>query len=246
MPKDVKLKVDPSTAPAVKNPDAAAVLKAAAAHVGLDLEALLDLVVDGGYVDDAFARNTPALTEQFTLEDLGGAMAAVLHNQPGSRRAEFYEGLSPTAQKALVTVLASRGYGIETIALDLQLEVGAVMRTVNEHADALGSQVVGLRMNTIAGHLQLAKDRAQAIEQTKGNGRALWAIEKEFLQSLQSLGVVDRAAHKFDHEHTVTFGAQKKAEIDAMVAMQLKMVQAQEEMKMIDAEITDAVPEVNG
>ncbi len=176
------------------------------------------------------------------LADLGGRMAAALQAEPKTSRAEFYQGLAPKAKTALVVVLHSRGFPSEVIASDLGLNVHDVLKTTSAYADELGAQVVGMRLNTIAGNLLLAKDRAQAAELAAGNGKAAFSIEKDFVKLLQDLGVVDRAAHKFEHEHTVNYDDEKAREIDAMLELERKKEAAHADVKVIEANVVDEIP----
>lgn len=222
----------------IARPDAAAMVQAAAAAAGLTVEQLAELMVDGGFTA---LPPTDELTQRYTLEDLGKRLWSEAQTMLRTKRGEWFHGLLPVQQKALIVMLRDRGFSSFAIANDFQLDPMDVTRTWNKHADELGSQVVGLRLNTIAGQMQLVAERAMEIEMEKGNGRAVWSIEKDRIAILQSLGIVEQAVHKSEVTHKLDDAA--RAEIQALVDLEQKKLAQRESIRVIEAEIFDAPPD---
>lgn len=225
---------------ALGNPDAQALVTKAALAVGLDREKLVDLVVDSGLL------NMPAsdgVTRTYTLLDLGYKLWVEMQSGLTTERAAFYDKLAPAQKIALVVTLRDRGFAPQTIASTFRLKAADVNRTWNEYADDLGAQVVGVRLSTIVGNLQLVAHRAQEGAVQAEDWSLLWKIQKELTQQLQSVGIVDRAVHRVDHEHTHKMDEDQKREIEAMVDLREKQRKREEELKHAEATIVDSVPE---
>lgn len=190
--------------------DAGARLKVAADAAGMTVEQLVNLVADSGHLGTPPSGD--GITEIVSLEDLGKRLHALAASQPKSKRAEWFAGLVPAQQTALVTVLRERGYASSVIAQDFDIGHQQVIEIYNKHADALGANVVNTRLSTIAGHLQLAMERAQHGAAEAGDWSAYWRILKEFTALLQSMGIVDRAAQKVEVDSKVTIGVDEKRE----------------------------------
>jgi hypothetical protein len=79
-----------------------------------------------------------------------------------------------------------------------------------------------------------------AIEQ--GDHRSVWAIEKQFVEILQSIGVVERATHRMEVTHKID--DEQRAEIEKIAELRNKQSRRKlevEEIKQIEAK-GDAVP----
>lgn len=224
--------------PVIASTEAYAKLQAAATHAGLTIEELADLVVDSGV---SALPPSDGVSRRFTLEELGARLWSEMQTRPRSKRAEWFDLLMPIQQRAVIVTLRDRGFSSQVIAQEFDLTPMHVARTWNEHADELGSQVVGLRLNTIAGQMQLVYERAMDIESGKGNGRAMWAMEKERIAVLQSLGIIDSAVHKSEVTHKLDDVA--RDEIAKLVQLEQKRALQLENSQIIDAEVFDVMPE---
>ena len=224
----------------VGDPQAQAKLTAAATAIGVDREALVNLVVDSGLLN---MPPSDGVTRKYTLRDLGYKLWVEMQSFATTKRADFYADLSPAQQTALVVTLRDRGFASQTIAGTFGLKAADVNRTWNEYADDLGAQVVGVRLSTIVGNLQLVADRAQEGAVQAEDFGLLWKIQKELTQQLQSVGIVDRAVHRVDHEHTHKMDEDQMREIDKLVDLREKKRLRGEELKNVDATITDTIPD---
>jgi hypothetical protein len=161
---------------------------------------------------------------------------------PKSDRATWFSELVPMQKTSVIVVLRDHGFRTEVIARDLGVDPSDVMRTWNAYASQLGSQVIGIRLDTIAGQLQLASERAQHMATEQGDHSAYWRIEKEKVEILQSIGVVERAIHRTEVTHKID--DEQKAEIEALVALRNKQGQRKLEIGELTTEAAkgDAIP----
>ena len=226
--------------PSIANPEAVALVEEAADSIGMSLEELTNLVVDGGLTT---LPSSDGIIKKYSLEDLGKRLWGELQVKPKHRRPEWFQELLQPQQIAIIVLLRHRDYPTEVIAREFGVTNLKVARIWNKYADDLGAQVVGLRLNTIAGQMQLTKEKAQKMAHDKGDAKALWAIEKDSIAILQSLGIMDHAAKKI--EHTVKFDDQKIEEIEAIAALRAKQVARKEEIKQIEANVIDERPEID-
>jgi hypothetical protein len=225
--------------PWVANPHALALVQRAAAAVDLDVESLANLMVEGGITA---IPPSDGITGRYTLLDLGTRLWGTMQEQPRPARAQWFGGLTPTQQIAVVVTLREKGFATQVIAQDFHIPMMDVLRIWNEHADNLGAQVVGIRLNTIAGNLQVVAERAQQGAMEKKDWSSMWRIQKELTAVLQSIGIVDRAIHKVEVTHK--FDEQKQAELNALLDLERKQFRRAEEVKLIEAEVVDDVPEI--
>ena len=233
------LSAGPAKAPPwVADPKALEVLGQAARSVGLSVEELANLMVEGGITA---LPPSDGITGRYTLKDLGLRLWGSMQEVPRNQRAAWFEGLVPTQQTAVIVTLREQGFSSQAIAGDFHLDPMDVMRTWNQHSGKLGAQVVGIRLNSIAGNLQLVAERAQQGCMEKGDYSALWRIQKELTHQLQSIGIVDRAIHRVEVTHKV--GSETKAEVDKLVELEEKKRRRAEEVKLIEAKVTDSIPE---
>lgn len=227
-----------SVPPWVADPGAMEKIKKAAGSIGLSVEELANLIVESGV---SALPPSDGVTGTYTLVDLGSRLWATMQSSLQSERAGWFEGLSPTQKTAVIVTLRDRGFSSQAIAGDFKISVFDVTRTWNKHADDLGAQVVGIRLNTIAGNLQIVAERAQHMAVEKGDASALWRIQKEFTAVLQSLGITDRAIHKVEVTHK--FDDQKKTELEGILELERKQARRAEEVKLIEATVVDEVPD---
>lgn len=225
--------------PWVADPKALAKCTKAAQAVGLDLEALANLMVEGGITA---LPPSDGITDRYTLKDLGTRLWGTMQEQPRTARAEWFHGLTETQQTAVIVTLREKGFATQVVAQEFKVDSMDVVRTWNRHADNLGAQVVGIRLNTIAGNLQVVAERAQQGAMEKDDWSAFWRVQKELTAVLQTLGIVDRAIHQVKVTHH--FDDQKKVEFEACLELERKQSRRQEEVKRIEAEVIDTVPEM--
>lgn len=230
-------KVKGSINSALVDPKAKGRLEAAAIAAGLDVEGLVNLVMDSGAVA---LPPSDGVTEAYTIEDLGVQMHAQM---PPTDRAAWFSDLVESQQVALVTLLRARGYSSIVIARDFGMAELAVNKIYSRYADDLGAQVINVRLNTLVGNLQLAAERAGEGAMEKQDWGTYWRIQKEMIALLQSLGIVKQAIRKV--EVAVHFDDQKQAELDAMLELERKQANRREELKRVDATVTDAVPQLS-
>lgn len=195
-----------ATSSALVSADAADKIAKAAGAVGLSAQELVELVSDSGLM----ATPPDGVTEVLSLEDLGARLHNLSCAQPRSQRAAWFAGLVATQQEALLTVLRERGYATAVIAQDYDIDPMTVVNAHNKFADNLGKNVINIRLSTIAGHMQLAMERAQQGAMEKSDWGTYWRIHKEAITLLQTMGVVDRAAQKIEVDNTINIGTQEK------------------------------------
>jgi hypothetical protein len=207
--------------PVVANPLAREQLERAAAAAGLTVQQLADLVFESGVVPPKAADG---VVQRYTLEDLGTRLWGTMQGVPRSDRAAWFAALVPVQKTSMIVVLRDHGFRTETIARDLGISTEDVLRTWNAYAGQLGAQVVGIRLDTIAGQLQLASEHAQQLAIANGDAGTYWKIEKEKIELLQGLGIVDKAIQKVEHTHKID--DQQKAEIEELFKLRQKQQKA--------------------
>lgn len=210
---------------------------------GCTIQELADLVFESGI---APPKTKDGITERYTLEDLGQKLWVTLQQTAKQERGAWFSALLPVQKTAVIVVLRDQGFRTEIIAKDLEVDPADVMRTWNAYASQLGSQVIGLRIDTIAGQLQMASERAQQMAIESGDHNAYWRIEKEKVETLQSIGIVERAIHRV--EHTVKIDDAKKAEIEAIAALRNKQDRRKielVELRQLDGKVEDLPAEVS-
>jgi hypothetical protein len=206
-----------SKPPALANPAAAAQLERAAAAAGLSIQELADLVFEAGVVPPP---TKDGLTARYTLAELGKRLWGAMQTVPKNERGAWFAELAPIQRTSVIVVLRDQGFRTEVIARDLELDPADVMRTWNAYASQLGAQVIGIRLDTIAGQLQLASEKAQQMAAEQGDHRSYWNIEKQKVEMLQSIGIVERAIHRTEVTHKID--DQQMAEIEALAALRNK------------------------
>lgn len=215
-------------------------LSRAASAIGLSLEEMINLVVDSGMVA---LPPSDAITHTFTMEDLGKRMWNLLNQQPTSKKAEWFASLAPAQQKSLLVTLRHNNVSAFKLSEELDLHIMDINRVWNEYADDIGAQVVGTRLTTIAGHLQLVAERCMEGLAKDEAHLSVWKIQKELTGLLQNIGIVDRAAQRVEHSHVLK--DERQAEIQKMIELEKKKQVRTEEIKRIDVTVLDAVPSLD-
>jgi hypothetical protein len=224
-------------------PDAKARLERAAEAIGCTIEQLADLVVDSGALTLPLAADDgKGITQTRTLDDLGQQMWLELSTQSKPERSQWFEDLLPVQKTALIVHLRSEGWSSEVIGKELGRATAWISRIYNEHADDIGAQVVSLRLNTIAGLMQLGAERAQQGLQEAGDWSGYWKVQKDFTKMLQDLGIVDRAVHRIDVTHRVD--EQTRAEVDAMLDLERKRDKRIEEIRQAEFQLVESSPQI--
>lgn len=222
-------------------PDAKARLERAAEAAGLTLAQLVDLVHDSGAL--SVAPDSPdGVTVPLTLKDLGKRMWAELQQIAKPERSAWFHELLPPQQIALVVVVADQGYRSEVIARELGIPATRVREVLDQYADRVGAQVTQLRLTTIAGHVQIAAERAMEGLHRTGDWKAYFGIQKEVVKILQSLGIVDQAIHRVEVTHKMEDNT--KAEIDAMLELERKKQRRLDEINQAGVQQLDTVPKL--
>ena len=225
--------------PLVADPELMAKLRIAAAAIFCDVETLCDMVVDGG-----LKPPRERATQSYTLEDLGKRLWSELQMYARPKRVEWYQKLSEIQQRALIVVLRDHGHSSMAIADEFQIKLERVNKIWNAFCDDLGSQVVGMRLDTIVGQLTLNAERAKHWAAEMKDYSSFWRISSSYVEALQSLGVVDRAIQRVDHRHSVS--TDNMREIEELVQLERKKERRFEEIKLADAAVlsSDKLPQL--
>jgi|ERR671922_1163007 hypothetical protein len=228
---------------ALVDPAAREKLQAAAEAAGLTIAQLADLVRDSGAL--ALPPEAPdGITFTLTLGDLGQRMWGELQKIAVPERTAWFEKLLHPQQIALVTVLAEKGFRPEVIGRELGINPMRVREIKDTYADRVGAQVTQLRLSTIAGHVQLAAERAMSGLQKQEKWKEFWTIQKDMVGVLQSLGIVEQAIHRVEITHKTEDGNAMKAEIDAMIELEKKKLARIEEIQRAQQVSLDSVPQL--
>lgn len=224
---------------ALVDPDATKRVTEAAKAAGFrSVHELIDFIADAGLIG---LPPADGITERYTLEDLGLRLWATMQARPIAKRAEWFHELAEQQQVSLVTVLRNRGFSCNNIARQFEIPERKVRQWWNKHADHLGAQVVGTRLNVIVGELQARAEQSIDELTRLGKPKEAFSVQKDFVGLLQNLGIVERAAQHVHHTHDV--GEQTMQEIESLVAIREKKAAAQERVKSIDAEVIEEPPD---
>lgn len=225
----------PKKTPIIADPEAKAKLIKAAQAINVSIEDLCTLAIQGGSMPP-----TERITQSYTLEDLGKRLWGELQGHPKPLRVQWFEGLTNVQQTALIVVMRDSGVSALAIANEFQITMNSVISAWNRHCDDLGSQVVMMRLETIVGQLTVRAEQATQLAAENGDAGAIWRISKEYVESLQSLSVVDRAIHRVDVNVNHAFGDEQKAEVDALVELERKKEKRFAELKLADATVVES------
>jgi hypothetical protein len=230
-----------TAASALVDPAARQKLELAAEAAGLTLAQLVDLVHDSG------AMSTPpdapdGVTTTLTLGELGKRMWGELQQVLLPHRAAWFQELLEPQQIALVVTLRDEGFRPEIIARELGISSVRVREVHDQYADRIGAQVTQVRLSTIAGHVQLAAERAMEGLKADGDWKGYFAVQRDVVKVLQSLGIVDQAIHRVEVTHKIEDNRQ--AEIEAMLELERKKAKRKLEITVADGTTLDPVPQL--
>jgi hypothetical protein len=226
--------------PMIANPEAGSKLNRAAEAAGVSVQDLADLVFEAGVAPKA---SKDGITQRYTLQDLGERMWAIMQSKPHDERAQWFKALVPVQQTATITVLREAGFRTEVISRELNISPIEVQRIWNAYSSELGVQVVGIRLDTIAGQLQMAAERAQEMAISSGDHSAFWRIQRELVETYQSIGIVDQAIRRVQVTHRMD--DEQKAEIERLIELRNKQSRRQVEILELEnkAEQGDDLPD---
>lgn len=216
---------------------AKATLEKAAAAVDLTLDQLANLVVDSGVLA---ALPQDGLTEQFSLADLGNHLTVSMGQMAKTARPTWFKGLSPVQKAAIVVHLRVNGCSVHAVSQEFVVHPDKVQNIYNEYVDKVGQNTTNVRLTMIVGQMTIVAERAQQGAMQKDDWGTYWRIQKELIANLQSLGVVDKAAHRVEVTHGLADRA--KENIERLASLRMKQHARQREISVVSSETTDAVP----
>ncbi len=217
---------------------ALAKIGAAAKAVGLSTEELVDLVADSGAMALPPADE---LTEQITLSELGVHLRTQLGQLAKPDRPIWFQHLGSVQQGAVVVSLRTHGASTHAVAAEFRIPAIEVQEVYAEHVDKIGQNVTHVRLTTIVGQMQVVAERAQHGAMEKKDWGTYWRIQKDLIANLQSLGIVDKAIQRIEVTHKLA--DRERENIDRLADLRMKQRDRREEIKLVSAEVTDAVPE---
>ena len=203
--------------PSVANPDAVATATKAAEAVGLTLQGLADLLIDNALVS---MPPPNGILKKYTLKDLGDRLWGAMQKELPSERNTWFSKLADPQKVAIIVTLRTRGFTPLAIANDFNITERKVRETYSAYANDLGAQVVGIRLETMVGNLQLTFERAMQLAGERGDYNALWKFQKELVATLQSIGIVERATQNVHHTHDLS--EESLHELDELANLQNK------------------------
>ena len=224
---------------ALVDPEAGKKLEQAASAIGLSVRQLAVLVAASGALALPPA-GSDGITFTLTLGELGKRMWGELQKVAAPERAAWFQELLEPQRIALVVTLLDQGYRPEVVSRELGVPAMQIREWQNGYADRIGAQVTQLRLSTIAGHVQLAAERAMAGLLEQGDYKGFFDVQQRFVKILQSLGIVDQAIHRVEVTHKHEDGT--KAEIDAMIELEKKKQRRVQEIAMANGQQVDEVP----
>lgn len=224
---------------ALVRPDAKVILERAAQAAGLTVAQLVDLVHDSGAL--TVPTDSPnGVNVVLTLKDLGKRMWGELQQVMQPDRVEWFQTLLPPQQIGLVVTLADQGYRSEIIARELGIAATRVREVIDQYADRVGAQVTQMRLTTIAGHVQIAAERAMEGLHQQGDWKGFFGVQKDVVKIFQGMGIIDQAIHRVEVTHKMEDNTQ--IEIKAMVDLEKKKQRRLDEIAQAQGQNLDAVP----
>jgi hypothetical protein len=150
---------------------------------------------------------------------------------------------------ALCLHLLCKGHAALTVANKLGFMPHFVKDIWRDYTAKVGDDVMGITLPSLVGRIDAYADalRDMAIDLEKPE-RA-WKIEKERIELLQDLGVVERAAKRYEvaHQHTLkaegSADAEVQAEVNRILEIERKRRESSERVKRIDARVMDSLPQ---
>lgn len=237
-----KRRDQPATAAsALVDPAARQKLELAAEAAGLTLAQLVDLVHDSGAMSVP-PDSSDGITTTLTLGELGKRMWAELQQVLLPERAAWFAELLEPQQIAMIVTLCDEGFRPEIISRELGISSVRVREVRDQYADRIGAQVTQIRLSTIAGHVQLAAERAMEGLKAAGDWKGYFAVQRDVVKVLQSLGIVDQAIHRVEVTHKIEDNRQ--AEIDAILEIERKKQKRRIEIETASGATIDAVPQL--
>lgn len=159
--------------------------------------------------------------------------------------------LQPEQRASLVLHLLCKGHAAVTIANKLGLMPNLVKDIWRDYTAKVGDDVMGITLPSLVGRIDSRAEALVEMAVEEGRPDRAWKIEKERVQLLQDLGVVERASKRYEvaHQHTLRAGdaadAETQAEVDRILDLERKRRESGERVKRIDARIMDHVPTDN-
>ena len=227
---------------ALLDSDAKEKLKKAARYVGLSVAQLVDLAYHHGALTPG--EKERGVSNGLTLGDLGKRMWGDLQKVMQGDRARWFHELLEPQQVALIATLMDQGYRPEVIGLELQVPSVRVREIMHSYADKIGFQVTEMRLTTIAGNLQQVAERAMEGLLQSGDFKGYFMVEKQRIELLQSLGIVDRAIQRLEVTHKDETGSSVQNDIEAMIEIERKRQARIEEIGRSGEVQMDEVPEL--
>ncbi len=158
----------------------------------------------------------------------------------------------PMDQKAtLILHLLCNGHAAVTIANKLGLMPNFVKDLWRDYTSRVGDDVMGITLPSLVGRIDARAEALVEMAALDGRPDRAWKIEKERVELLQDLGVVERAAKRYEvaHQHTLkaddSANAETKAEVDRILELERKQRESAERVKRINARVMDSVPDAH-
>lgn len=151
---------------------------------------------------------------------------------------------------SLVLSLLCQGHASITIANKLGLMPNAVKDVWRDYAERIGTEVLGTTLPQLVGRIEAQADAFIEMSIASDRPDRAWKIAKERVELLQDLGVIERAAKRYEisHAHTLKSGddvdAETKMEVDRILDLERKRRDSEERVKRINARVLDHIPEI--
>jgi hypothetical protein len=156
----------------------------------------------------------------------------------------------PLEQRAsLVLHLLCKGHSAVTVANKLGLMPNFVKDIWRDYTAKVGDDVMGITLPSLVGRIDSRAESLVEMAVEEGRPDRAWKIEKERVEMLQDLGVVERASKRYEvaHQHTLRAGdaadAETQVEVERILDLERKRKEAGERVKRINARVLDALPE---
>lgn len=193
---------------------------------------------------EAKAELSAAAAVMPTPASRGCELFRLLAFEPPDKWPSFVSRLDPPQIDSLIVHLVAKGHPQTTIADKLGLALSRVREVWRNSAEDLGSSVLGFSLPLIVGRLEARADELihLAVEDDKPN--LAWTIEKQRVQLLQDLGVVERAAkrHEVQVVHSIDNSTDEvRREMQMMLELEKKRLVSVERTKRIEAKVLDSV-----
>jgi len=147
--------------------------------------------------------------------------------------------------------LLCKGHAAVIVANKLGLMPNFVKDLWRDYTARVGEDVMGITLPSLVGRIDSRAESLVEMAVEDGRPDRAWKIEKERVELLQDLGVVERAAKRYEvaHQHTLKAGdaadAETQAEVERIVDLERKRRESGERVKRINARVMDHVPTDN-